>query len=135
MEESKADIIAAAIGLKPTLKLCAHFGGKTLYVPTIIAFDHPIALLIGHDKAQKLADAIGGEEVALPTVDISYERRVARVIRFLIYGLKPRQIAAMEGISERTVTRIAEKHRELIHRLQSNLRWQALLDIPNGRSS
>ncbi len=135
MEESKADIIAAAIGLKATLKLCAHFGGKTLYVPTRIEANHPIALLIGHDRAQKLCQAIGGEEVTLPTVDISYERRAARVIRFILYGLKPREIAAMEGISERTVTRIAEKHRELIHRLQSNLRWQALLDMPVGRTS
>lgn len=130
MQESKTDIIAAAIGLKATLKLCAHFGGKTLYVPTRIETDHPIALLIGHEKAQKLAEAIGGEEVTLPVVDMGTERRAARVIRFLIHGLKPREIAALENISERTVTRIAEKHRDLIQRLKSSLRWQALLDMP-----
>ncbi|WP_294948258.1 helix-turn-helix domain-containing protein [Sulfurivirga sp.] len=130
MEESKADIIAAAIGLKATLKLCAHFGGKTLYVPTRIEANHPIALLIGPEKAARLAGAIGGEEVTLPVVDMGTERRAARVIRFLVHGLRPREIAALENISERTVTRIAERHRELIDHLKSSLRWQALLDMP-----
>jgi len=129
-EKDKLDLLASAVGLRNSLKLCAHFGCKTLYIPTHIEPNHPIALLVGEKKAKNLSLALGGEEVTLPMLDMSVERRVARVIRFLVHGFSPREISGIEGISTRTVNRIALKYQDMIALFKSNQHWQAVLNLP-----
>ena len=50
------------VGLPATLRIVSIYGGVRLYVPRQMHAGHPLAVLIGVDAAQRLAEVYGGEE-------------------------------------------------------------------------
>ncbi len=60
------DEIVSRIGWDATVALVRAFGGRIVHIPYKIGTTHRISAVIGHDKAQILADELGGVSWTIP---------------------------------------------------------------------
>ena len=98
------DMLVLAVGEDAALRLRKRFGGTELYIPKKIGESHPIAVAIGVDLAQKLAEYVPvGEKVMIP----KYPRRHQLVSLLKREGhLSNKAIATETDYSERHIYRL-----------------------------
>jgi|GEM_PF-4322861 len=129
-EEEKilaVDLIAQAIGFKSTCELCARFGGRTLYIPTMPSSNHVLSLILGHPTALKLGKAVGSTEVELPTLkEVDKKRRIDIVCRKVSAGESDRNILLTTDITRKELGYIKKAYKALI---------QAYVDINDRQMS
>lgn len=110
--------IAEVIGVDAALKLVRQWpratkcrtmprGRIAIYVPATMPADHPIAAIIGHEAAQKLAEIFGGENL-FPATCGAHATREA-VIRALAVGAHTDMIARLFEITPQHVRLITKK--------------------------
>jgi hypothetical protein len=100
--------LAAAAGPVPAIRLCAFFGPTMLHIPTTIAADHPISLLIGAQAADWLAQELGGEKVSVPALEMRALRRAGRMRFHRKLGSSTAAAAADIGVSDRQARNLAK---------------------------
>lgn len=98
-----AQEISELIGLPGMLKLIDHYGGRRLFVPMHLRFDHKLARLLGEDVALKLCRAYGGSDLEIPRVPL---RRHAALIADFNSGKSYGWLAAHYEMTERNVKHI-----------------------------
>lgn len=98
------EMLTLAIGREAAIALMKRFGGTELYIPKTIGPAHPIAVAIGCELAQKLADYVPvGDKVMIP----KYPSRQRRVLELKAEGhLSNKAIATETDYSERHVYRL-----------------------------
>lgn len=114
-EKSTVEIVAEHIGFHATCELCARFGARTFYVPTRPHQGHILSLVLGHDKALSLGEAVGGQTIELPALrEISKKRETDMVCRRLAAGESDRQILLTTELTQGQLTRIKSENGDLI---------------------
>lgn len=102
--------LEGAVGGVSALRLCAFFGGQTLYIPLAIGTSHVIANLIGMRDAQYLATELGGQDVFVPACELAALRRAGKLRQMLRRpGLSPTTCADELGVTGRQARRLAAK--------------------------
>ena len=110
-DRAMADI-ADIIGDEAARKLADAFGGTILYVPPVPGVNHPIAVAIGVDAADRLGAHVGGERMLIP----KEAARRARVLELRKYhSLTVAQIARQTAYSERHVYRLLRNEADDFH--------------------
>ena len=101
--------IVMQIGLQNACRLCAARGGRLVYFPKrgSLREGHWLPELLGMEAAEKLAEYMGGGSVDLPLGPSGGQRGATRLAirRELARGFSVQQIAAMFGVTARTVRR------------------------------
>jgi hypothetical protein len=98
--------VADAVSFEAAIKLASDFGGTRVYIPMTVNPDSPLALCLGLEVAQRLADAIGHGELAVPLGPRRHGARLSQAIAKLVAeGLSPNTIARRLGCTERTIKR------------------------------
>ena len=97
--------IADAIGVDGAETIANKYGGTRLYVPVRMHVDHPLAELLGMDRAQKLSSAFGGQEhFDIPqAVALKRAKRDAQIHADRANGDSVMALALKNGMSERNV--------------------------------
>jgi hypothetical protein len=106
---AKVEELIAILGLPTAIRLAQQFGGRRCYVPyrSHIHEDHPIARVIGHEAARKLAEEWRGLNIGVPKCLAQLRRERDRAIRAEHRAQVPvSKIAEKYGICERTVWQI-----------------------------
>jgi len=101
--------IRALIGDEEFRALCAKFRGQRLYVPAKMGAHHPIAAVIGHTAAKKLAREFGGERLEELPRPFSRRRLIAELKR---KKLTVEQIRQQAGCSRRRVQQVLAEIRD-----------------------
>lgn len=117
MEEElpAVDRIAQAVGFNATCELCARFGGRTLYIPTVPSENHVLSLILGHPLALKLGKTVGGNTVELPTLkEVDKKRRIDIVCRKLAMGESDRDILLSTDVTRKELEYIKKAYKDLI---------------------
>lgn len=100
-ERLTSEQLIALMGEKAFVAFCEAFGGRRLYVPTVIGADHDIAKAIGADAARHLSERVSPDVIRVP---------LARDIRARHYrgalGLSNGAIASRLGITEPAVNKL-----------------------------
>ena len=100
--------VAEVIGDDATMRLCERFGGVRFYVPRHIGPNNAIAIAIGREAAEKLAEYFHGTDIDLPKAYLG--RR--RVVEMKEQGYNAREIALATGYTDRHVRHILADSRE-----------------------
>lgn len=100
--------VAEVIGEAATMRLCERFGGVRFYVPRTIGPNDPIALAIGREGANRLAEYYHGTNIDLPKAYLGRQR----VVELKAQGLNAREIALATGYTDRHVRHILTDDRE-----------------------
>jgi Mor family transcriptional regulator len=99
--------IEQRVGLAATMAIVEQYGGVRLYVPLNPAPDHPLAKLIGLDKAQALAPEFGAEEhFPIPKAERALRALRDARIRADRQTKTIRQLAREYGLIERRIHQI-----------------------------
>lgn len=106
--------IAALIGNDQAVALIinAHTGGRSgwLYIPRRPKPGKRLVNLIGMAAAEKLAEAFGGQSLAMPKCRAMYrEQRNAEALRMAADGMSIRSIAEAVGLTDRQVRNVLAK--------------------------
>lgn len=112
---SNLDELFRAVDARTALRICARWGGQTLYVPDKAKPDHPIARAIGHDAMERICSVFGSQTVDLPMLTNLFEReRQARNVQLLVNkGLSAKAIAKILEMSRATVDEIIREDPDL----------------------
>ena len=97
------------LGAECAMKIIHKCGGARLYIPVSIKRnDHPLALLLGWDKAQELTRVLGGlEHFDVPKFDVLVRhKRNKDIIRDKNNGMSQSSLARKYNITSRQVRRI-----------------------------
>ncbi|MEJ0012811.1 MAG: helix-turn-helix domain-containing protein [Bauldia sp.] len=113
---SLLDEIAAAVGLKAALILCAEKGGTRIYVPSRADEGHWLVALLGRDAADRLcqhfATAVGGMHVKVPNGPRgTLAEARATILKMIAENRTIREIARASGYTERSVERLKRRLR------------------------
>lgn len=100
--------IARIIGEFDAVRLCRRFGSRRLYIPQVITHDHPIALCIGFEQAERLAASFGGDSLDIPCLAVRRIRSIHQQI-----------ISDAEHMSQK---QLAEKYRRSPRQIRNILR-------------
>ena len=107
--------VAKAIGFTRTCELCARFGGRTFYVPTIPPENHVLSIVLGQATASQLASAVGGQTIELPMLREMHKKREADIVcRRIACGDTDRQILLTTDLSQGQINRIKTENAPLI---------------------
>ena len=98
------DELAGLLGPEGLRKLSIARGGRRMRIPKRIQPGHWLAGLLGREAADLLASRYGGCRLYVPRDPLA-AGRAARIRRLRRQGRSVAQIAAAEGISDRTVWR------------------------------
>lgn len=109
-----AEELARFIGFIATIRLCAVYGGRSLYVPGIAEPDHFLATLLGAEAFAALVKEFRSITIAVPKVE-EFERwsKVRQVSQFLSKGATPKEISRALTLTPRYV-RMLRKDAEKI---------------------
>ena len=103
------DDIAAIIGLRPTLILCAWWGGKNIVVPAVRPERSLLGRVIGETAVKRLFEAYPGEQIFVPRLtwvsEIGHARQIYNLRKT---GFDDDEIARLMVISIRRVKRLGE---------------------------
>lgn len=99
--------LEAAVGGVAALKLCAFFGGQTLYVPLALDEDHLLVNVIGSEAAGYLVAELGGQDVSIPACEMKALRRAGKLRHQMRRGNTPSAAGAYLGITSRHARRLA----------------------------
>ena len=105
--------IAELVGVDGAMALARRWGGRRLYVPTVMPdITHPIADVLGLDKAHALAACFGGQRLLIPQA-AAFQRlqRDQEIERQHADGVPVSEIAERFGVSERQVFAILARVR------------------------
>jgi DNA-binding NarL/FixJ family response regulator len=107
--ESVFDQVKQLVGEDVVQKLQLAYAGRQMYVPKDVAEDHALAKVIGVEATARLSKMFGGMWLAVPGTNAARRLRI-RLLKS--QGLKPRDIAATLGCSERYVYVVLAEDRE-----------------------
>lgn len=109
-----AEELARFIGFIATIRLCAVYGGRSLYVPSVAEPDHFLATLLGAEAFGALVKEFRSISFTVPQVE-EFERwsKVRQVSQFLSRGATPSEISRALTLTPRYV-RILRKDAEKI---------------------
>lgn len=97
--QSTLERLGDCVGTVAALKLCARWGGRTLYVPgEPMANDHPIVALIGPRLAADLQQEFGSETLSIPTAEFRNLRRYGLAEQMAKKGIPHSVIGLALGI-------------------------------------
>ena len=108
--------IAEVAGLAAALKLAAHHGGQTVYIPGHARPDHWLVILLGQEAADavcrryRTGNQQAGARVLIPLARLHGQR--AAMAKALAEGRSARQAAAVSGLHERTAYRMRARNRQ-----------------------
>lgn len=97
------------VGGGSALKLCALFGGSTLYVPNELPDGHVLVWLLGRRDADYLCQALSGQDVHVPGCEMKSLRLANKLRHQMQRGVAPSAAAAELGVSQRHARRLAAK--------------------------
>ena len=101
--------ICNVIGLSATIKVVNEYGGGRVWIPNNVQITHPLARLIGLDKATKLCVHYQCEYLPIPRAARAIKAiRNATIVKRYLAGEKITSLARQYGISERMVFYILE---------------------------
>lgn len=92
------------------------YSGQRIYIPRPenLAGNHGIVMVVGWQGALRLAEAISGVDIDVPTVASYDEAEMHKVVMLAkLAGLQARRIASLTSISDRHVRFIAAKLRNI----------------------
>lgn len=92
--------LIALMGEAAFIAFAEAFGGRRLYVPTVIGPDHEIAKAIGADAARHLSERVSPDVIRVPLA------RDIRARHYRAAGLSNGKIASRLGITEPAVNRM-----------------------------
>lgn len=92
--------LIALMGEAAFIAFAEAFGGRRLYVPTVIGADHEIAKAIGADAARHLSERVSPDVIRVPLA------RDIRARHYRAAGLSNGKIASRLGITEPAVNRM-----------------------------
>ena len=104
------DELAELLGPGGLAALAANRGGRRMRIPKRVRPGHWLAGLLGRGRADLLASRYGGCRLYVPRDPLA-AGRAARIRRLRRQGRSVAQIAAAEGISDRTVWRALARPR------------------------
>lgn len=110
-----AAVLVEAIGISAALSVVHVYAGTRLYIPRAENLDevHPLARLLGHPLARRLADAMGGDYFSVPMAQVLLEEERDRKIEARIEGGESAaDIAQSYGLTERQIYERARRYRE-----------------------
>lgn len=102
--------LTETIGYGPTIELVRAWGGRRLSVPASIEEDHPIALALGAEPADRLATFCGGTRLEIPVErNALLELRNDKITQELAQGETTRAVAERYGLTARHVRHIRDQ--------------------------
>lgn len=98
------------IGAEPARLLCERLGGMVIYIPAVPSPSSRMVLAIGHAPSARLADAMPGEKLLVPSSTALRSHRLKAAVRWDgERGLTPSEIATRHGITTRHVQRLLKE--------------------------
>jgi len=92
------------IGFADTIEIVRRWGGRRLYIPVSIEEDNPLAIAIGLERARRLSDHYGGQQLELPAErNALLELRNAEILRQHRAGKSMEFIALQFGVTRQAV--------------------------------
>jgi hypothetical protein len=105
--KTEIDLVAECIGFRAALIICAHHGGRTLYVPDKPSTSHRLAREIGYRPLQRLCDVFGSQSINVPNIEPAVSRCEAQqiAVNLRARGVRPELIGIALGRSKKTIER------------------------------
>lgn len=87
--------------------LSRDFGGRRIFFPRTVTANHPLALSIGQEAAQKVCDEVHGCLIDVPVGENSPIHRRRQIIKLGVFaGISRSKLAAVAQCTERQVYNI-----------------------------
>lgn len=110
--------LADDIGAVPAMKLCAFYGGFTVYIPVKFSPDHFLCRLLGEEAFRLLIACHGGEVLNPPAAEMLPLRRAGMVYRLSRYQVPMGVVAGALGLT-----------RNRIHQLNKSIELECIDDL------
>jgi Mor family transcriptional regulator len=106
--------LSEIIGYGKAFEVAIRWAGRELSVPATITQDHPIALTIGFESAQKLCKAYGPGRITIPLErSILKDMRNRRIYEDAVVNGRSHYALAIDfGVSRPCITQIVKKMKE-----------------------
>jgi Mor family transcriptional regulator len=99
-----------AIGFVDTIAIIRRWGGRHLYVPHMVGRTHALALALGYDTANKLANSFGGCTLKLPAErNALLDARNAAIVEAHKSGEIQESIGLRFGLTRQGVSAVLKK--------------------------
>ncbi len=87
-------------------RIIEKFGGRSISIPQKLREDHPLAVGLGLDGAQRLSASFGDEKIDIPRQRFSGRLRTAYVLELHRQGLAVNEIARRAQCTSRWVREV-----------------------------
>lgn len=92
------------------LAICAKWGGRALYIPAKARADHPLAILLGTETAERLCAAMAGDRLAVPKTDaVLRQLRTRKICKLRRQGASIASLAKKFDLTPRRILQILDE--------------------------